>query len=319
MQNAPKIPVVIPAYQPDANLLRLLNELHSRFINLYIAPIVLINDGSGQDYDIVFSSCRSFCHVIIGHKSNRGKGEALKSGFRYVLNNMPDALGAVTADADGQHNPASIKVVMEEFMVHPDKLILGTRSFDKKIHIKNNKNNKGGNKDGNRDSNNIPLRSKIGNIVTQKVLSCVTADKSTPPLIYDTQTGLRGYPLWLMKECLQFTEHGFDFEMRVLLTALNRELVSSVHIETIYVENHNSHFRPLYDSFKIYFVLLNQLLRFTAVSLISFAVDITIFKLTTLAMSKFPFGVYIPISTVMARLVSIFCKYKIRIYGFQDN
>ncbi len=52
-----RIAIVIPAYEPDERLLKLLEEMDSRAMG----PIVLVNDGSlGPVYDEVFQQALGF-------------------------------------------------------------------------------------------------------------------------------------------------------------------------------------------------------------------------------------------------------------------
>lgn len=45
------IPVVIPAYEPDGRLISLLRELNKAGVR----NVIIVNDGSGKEYDKIFS------------------------------------------------------------------------------------------------------------------------------------------------------------------------------------------------------------------------------------------------------------------------
>ena len=164
---------------------------------------------------------------------------------------MPDAIGVVTADADGQHHPDDIEQVAERLAERPDALVLGARAFD----------------------GAVPLRSKVGNIATRRLMQALLGQKIT-----DTQTGLRGIPATLLPRLLRLEATGYEFELEMLLTAhqLSIPIVEQT-IRTIYEPgNPSSHFNPLIDSMKIYFVLL----RFGSVSMMSALLDNLVFILT---------------------------------------
>src|SRR6516162_7051666 len=102
-----RLAVVIPAYRPSAGLIDLVQQLSSR------APaIVIVDDGSGPEFRDVFARAAAVPNVQLHrHAVNLGKGAALKTAFNHVLCSMPDVVGVVTADADGQHHPDDIEGV----------------------------------------------------------------------------------------------------------------------------------------------------------------------------------------------------------------
>ena len=124
------IPIIIPAYEPDERLLELLKDLsESR-----LGPVIIVDDGSGEQYSDIFTEAENYLKttggVLLRHEVNRGKGRALKTAFAHVLDHEPDAIGCVTADSDGQHSPECIARIMEALEENPDKLVLGVRTFD---------------------------------------------------------------------------------------------------------------------------------------------------------------------------------------------
>lgn len=90
--------ILIPAYEPDERLVRLAASIRAASD----AHVVVVDDGSGSDYRQVFDAARALGCTVIGHATNRGKGHALKEGFRYVALHHPGE-DVVCADCDGQH------------------------------------------------------------------------------------------------------------------------------------------------------------------------------------------------------------------------
>ena len=101
--------VLIPAYQPDARLPRLILELHRADSAM---RIVVVDDGSGEEYRNIFDASRTAGAHVISYERNRGKGYALRAGFTYIYDHA-QSLGindcVVTADADGQHTLVDIQ------------------------------------------------------------------------------------------------------------------------------------------------------------------------------------------------------------------
>src|SRR5579872_765680 len=118
--------VLIPAYQPSAELAPLVRQL----VSLGVERIVLVNDGSSVECESIFDEARKLSQVkVLRHAVNLGKGSALKTGINFILCEYPEAETVVTADADGQHAPADILRVMEEAGKSPGKLVMGARRF----------------------------------------------------------------------------------------------------------------------------------------------------------------------------------------------
>ena len=246
-QGGVRFAAIIPAYRPDERLLELLAELSRKSI----PALVVVDDGSGPAYREIFRRAEELPKVrLLRHAVNLGKGAALKSGFNYALCAFPDLQGVITADADGQHDPIDIERVAARLAAQPERLVLGTRTF----------------------SGEVPLRSRAGNLVTRAVMRALVGQN-----ISDTQTGLRGIPAALLPHLLRTEANGYDFELDMLIAVRQQALeIDEIPIRTIYEPgNRTSHFNPLIDSMKIYFVLL----RFSSVSLMTAALDSLIFYL----------------------------------------
>lgn len=260
------IPILIPAYKPDHQLL----DLIDRLTDSGISNIIIIDDGSGSEFKDLFDKIRtnSFCSLCT-HAVNLGKGRAIKTGLNYALTTYPELSGIVTADADGQHLPEDILKVQKKLIENPKNLILGCRSFDKKI----------------------PFRSKLGNEITKKIFHLLVGVK-----VSDTQTGLRGIPSKYIPECIKMDGEKYEYEINMLASGGKHGIsIKEIPIETVYIDqNRSSHFNPVLDSIRIYFVLF----RFLISSLSTSVIDFIIFILCS------QFGLNILLSTVMARLVA---------------
>lgn len=133
--------IIIPAYCPDARLVKLIIEIH-KLKNL---PIVVIDDGSGGKYRKIFLAVEEIPNCIVYyHEKNQGKGTALKNGVRLAAQKYPENLGYVTADADGQHSAKDIVKIANSITENAEGILIGTRDFS---------------------SDNVPFRSKIGNAI----------------------------------------------------------------------------------------------------------------------------------------------------------
>lgn len=277
------VPVIIPAYEPDDRLIKLLGDLKEHSL----APVIIVNDGSGEKYQDIFDKASELLGSegkIISYPENQGKGYALKTAFRYVLENCPDAVGCVTADSDGQHTAECISKVKQALLGHPDSLVMGVRQFKKA---------------------EIPWKSWFGNTLTIKVFKLATGI-----YVSDTQTGLRGIPASFMKECLDIKKNRFEFEMRMLINSAGKYPVYEVPIKTVYEskENHQTHFDPVKDSVRIYKLLLGRFLKYVLSSLSSSVIDLVLFQLFCIALRSRIAG-YVAAATVIARIISATYNY----------
>lgn len=264
--------IIIPAYCPDKRLINLIKEIREKVE----FPIIVIDDGSGDNYLSIFLETKKFSNCLLYHNNiNKGKGATLKNGVIYAIDKFPNNCGYVTCDADGQHSSDDIINVANTLIKNPLSLILGVRDFS---------------------INTVPTKSRIGNRISSLLLYFISGLKCS-----DTQTGLRGIPR--SQERLFLSEPGdrYDFEMNFLINSAKRNIkILEVPIETIYIDNNKaSHFRAIKDSVKIF----GGILKYGVSSLLSFAIDISLFTVLNSIMFKVS-SLNIILSTILARLTS---------------
>ena len=256
--------ILIPAYKPDDKLVALTDQL----LTHDDLKLVVVDDGSGEAFRPVFEALDKRV-TLISYPDNKGKGGALKTGIRYIMDHMPECERLVTADADGQHRYADIRRVLDKSEEMPGALVLGSRAFD----------------------GDVPLRSRFGNAMTRQVFAIASGVK-----VRDTQTGLRGFDRDGMRLFVDVPGDRYEYEINMLLTAASAEMpIYEVTIETVYLnDNESSHFNPLKDSLRIYACIL----KFACSSLICFGIDYVLFQLLR---------TFIPltwVSNLLARIVS---------------
>lgn len=273
-----QIPIIIPSYEPDERLLILLKQLIMQ--NDYI---IIVNDGSGRQFDDIFAQAEEIIKgngIVLNHEVNCGKGRALKTAFKYVLENIEEAVGGITADSDGQHSPWAIRCIENAMKQDGNSLVLGVRSFDQ---------------------SGIPWKSVFGNKLTVGAFKVATGLH-----ISDTQTGLRGIPKSFMKELLYINGERFEFETEMLIASKGKYDIVEIPIETIYdsKEEHKTHFDPVRDSLRIYKILFGKFFKYTFASLSSSLVDLMLFSILCIVLKSGEGVKYVAIATILARLVS---------------
>lgn len=259
--------LLIPAFEPDEKLIELVNNINKEKITN-----IVIDDGSGPNYKDLFDKLDT---KVISYKQNKGKGYALKTGYKYIKDNYKDYI-IVTIDSDGQHRIEDAIKLYKYILKHDNELVLGKRPRSKKT----------------------PLRSRIGNGITKFIFNLVARQH-----IYDTQTGLRAFSNTLMEYMLGIDGNRYEYEMNVLLNAHKNNIpIHEIEIKTIYIDNNSgSHFNPFKDSLKIY----KEIFKFAGSSIICFLIDYCLFTILNLITNT------VIVSNIISRTVSSTINYKI--------
>ena len=212
--------VLIPAYEPDGELLPLVKRLREAGFS-----VVVVDDGSGPAYRTLFDSVKEFATVLV-HEKNRGKGAALKTGMKHIRAHMPEAEHFITCDADGQHRVEDVIRVSNQLQAG-HKFVLTVRKLRK----------------------GIPLRSQVGNSMSRVVYALLTKR-----YLSDNQSGLRGFACSYIDWLVEVEKDNYDYEMNVLYYAAKKSIpISTILIDAIYINNNqSSHFHPIKDTVRIY-------------------------------------------------------------------
>lgn len=272
--------VLIPAFEPTEKMLDLILELKEKTDY----RILIIDDGSGDNYSWLFDKAQEYECIVLHHSENKGKGEALKTGFNYIYSNCePDKV--VCADSDGQHHVDDI-IRLADAIDDKQEMVLGVRQFE----------------------GNVPFKSRFGNSI-----SAFTFKLATGIELNDTQTGLRGYPHDLLPWLCSVEGKRFEYEQNLLLESKKSGIsIKQLPIATIYDNNNKgTHFRPFHDSVSV----LMPILKFCSSSILSGGIDFVLFFLFKWLTGSLLFSV------VMARVMSATFNYmvnKIFVFDAKD-
>lgn len=249
--------ILIPAYKPDHLMIELLIDLKKEGFD-----IVVVNDGSGKQYDSVFEEAKKYAFVL-NQNPNRGKGAALRLGFSYVNLHQDDHKYVITCDADGQHAISDI-IKVNEKLWETDNVVLGSRKFDK----------------------SVPKRSRNGNFMSRLCRTLLTKE-----YVPDDQCGLRGFPLKDIFNIISLQGDHYEYEMNVICNLqIKRLKFEEVPIETIYLNNNSSsHFKPNLDTFRIQRTIWMNAI----VPLVCAMLSIGMMVIFTLLWSVYPYQKYI--------------------------
>ena len=165
--------------------------------------VVVCDDGSTDDtYEIADAAG---AHVI-RHDVNIGKGEALRTLFKFAIHSKNDII--VTIDGDGQFLPEEIPKLVSDIEEKKSDIVIGYR-FD--------------------DATDMPNYRRFGNKMLDRMANMVTELS-----VSDTQSGYRAYSKDIIGK-LNFNIKGFGADVEILIDAANKGFrISEQKVTVIY-------------------------------------------------------------------------------------
>jgi len=214
--------VLIPTFNNAGSIKEVIEDVLK-----YTSNIVIVNDGSTDKTKSILEDYIDL--LIVHHAQNRGKGMALRTGFKAAFEHGYKY--AISIDSDGQHYPDDLHLFIDQIEVHPNAIIIGARNMDQP---------------------GIPSKSSVGNRASSFWFWVVTGIK-----LSDTQSGYRLYPL-VPINTISFITRKYEFEIEVMVRSFWKGVeVLSIPIKVYYPaeEERVTHFRPFKDVTRI--TLLN--------------------------------------------------------------
>jgi len=217
--------ILIPAYNAQNTLGNVLDEI--RPLNI---DTIVVNDGSSDGTRRIAEGSGA---RVLEHPFNLGKGAALQTGFRYVLDSGYETV--ITLDADGQHDPSEIPFLLRVYgSVKPD-ILIGSRAegFDR-----------------------MPFLRRFWNRLGARAVARLCHSD-----IRDSQSGYRVIRTEVLGG-MELTTLRFETELELLIKACKKGFgVLSVPIKVHRIDGTNtSHFRPVSDTWKVCKLFLRSLL-----------------------------------------------------------
>ena len=219
MNNAVKICAIVPVYRHEKASRHVVKSLAA--LNI---PVILVDDGNTPEgHEILESIAREFSGVeLITHKSNLGKGAAMRTGMEAAV--VAGFTHALQVDADGQHDLSVIPFFINEAKEHPDDLICGYPEYDE----------------------TVPKAREQGRKITNFWVAIETLSLKIP----DAMCGFRVYPLktsWPVMKRLCNKRMGFDIEMIVKLSWAGVKM-RFFPVKVHYPKDGISNFRMFHDN-----------------------------------------------------------------------
>jgi glycosyltransferase involved in cell wall biosynthesis len=210
--------VIIPTYNNELTL-----EAVVKGVQTYCADVIVINDGATDASASILQKVAGI--TIVSYSPNKGKGFALRQGFKKALELGFDY--AISIDSDGQHFADDLPVFIHALDANPQSLLIGERNMNQAC---------------------VPGKSNFGRNFSNFWFWFETGTK-----LNDTQSGYRLYPVRRLQNFTFFTRK-FEFEIEVLVRAAWAGIpVKEVPVKVFYAEpgKRISHFRPFKDFTRI--------------------------------------------------------------------
>lgn len=226
-----KISFLIPAYNEEEKIASLIQSLSANkpCLSAGRKDIIVVDDGS---CDKTTERVETTGAILLKHSKNRGKGEAHKTGFKYIIAHNYDYV--ITLDGDGQHNPAESERFIKKLNTDKKDILVGTRSYSPK---------------------NMPMDRFLTNFTTSLVVSILAHNN-----IRDSQSGYRAISTEVLKK-VKLTTSNYQTESEILIKAGRMGYkIGAVPISTIYGVG-KSKIRPGKDTLRFIVLALRSLWR----------------------------------------------------------
>lgn len=196
--------VIIPAYNEEKSIEEIVKEVNK----IGLKPII-VDDGST---DNTFNICANNGAIAIRHETNKGKGEAIKSGLEYLLKNYPEFSNIAIMDADLQYHPEEALPIFDALEKNNFDFVMGYRNWKK-----------------------VPFRHQLGNFVWRSVFNIIFGTN-----LKDTNCGLMGFNRIAVGKIKDHILGGYIVDNSILIGAVTNSLrIHQIPVEVSYQKKSN--------------------------------------------------------------------------------
>lgn len=178
---------LVPAFNEEKTI----QEVISRLKKVDLKSVV-IDDGS---LDKTAQIAKKSGAIVVSHSKNKGKGEALKTGFEYILKNYPTINNIVIVDSDLQYFPEESIKLLKPLKGGNVGFVMGFRNW-----------------------RTVPFRHRIGNFVWRTFFNLFFETK-----LKDTNCGFMALSKKAVKK-MERAYGGYIIENMMLIDAIKNGL-----------------------------------------------------------------------------------------------
>lgn len=235
MNNDSKVLVIIPAYNEEKNIAKVIADIQK---SVHSVSILVVNDGSSDNTTQVAKKAGA---IVVTHPFNMGYGVACQTGFKYALEKDYDY--AVQIDGDGQHEPLCIPDLLREVQNDSADVVIGSRFLGNCVY-------------------KTQFARRVGMILFRFIASTIIRQKVTDPT-----SGFQAFS----KNVIKFyasDAYPIDFPDADVIIMLNRAGFRIKEVPVIMYQKveskksmHSGILKPLYYIFKMFLSIFVTLLR----------------------------------------------------------
>ena len=193
---------LVPSYNEEKHIL----ELITRLKKIPKLKTIIVDDGSS---DSTVGIVKRMGVTLIKHNKNKGKAEAIKTGFTYVLKNYPQVDYVVLLDADMQYYPEDAAKIIKPLENGEADFVTGYR-----------------------DWSTVPFRHSLGNFVWKTTFNLLFGTN-----FKDTNCGYMALTRMTMEIMSKILHGGYILENAMFVEAVKMRLrIKQVPVRVVYNE-----------------------------------------------------------------------------------
>jgi len=194
---------LIPAFNEEKTIKEVISELKNVNLNCLV-----IDDGSTDRTSKIAQKSNA---IVVRHNENKGKGEALRTGFEYILKNLHDIESLVIVDADLQYYAKESIKLLKPLEEKEADFVMGYRNW-----------------------RTVPFKNRLGNFVWRTTFNLLFKTK-----LKDTNCGFMALSRGAISK-MKRAYGGYIIENMMLIDALKNKLkIKQVPVSVKYKIEHN--------------------------------------------------------------------------------
>lgn len=124
-----KLSILIPCYNEEKTILQVIEALLALDLNNIGKEIIIINDGSTDNTQLLLNNLNNPQITVIRHEFNQGKTAAIKTGLNSATGDY-----VIIQDADLEYDVADIKKILQAALAENLPAVYGSRRLNKTNH-----------------------------------------------------------------------------------------------------------------------------------------------------------------------------------------
>jgi glycosyltransferase involved in cell wall biosynthesis len=212
--------VGIPAFNEEGAIAKVIVRSQR-----YASKVLVVDDGSIDDTALIAKSLHA---IVIRHEKNLGKGAGIRDCFEWAKQNGADIL--VTLDADGQHDPSKIALLIDTLETRQADVVIASRM----------------------SKPNGMSRHRWAGARALDYATQVRADER----VVDTQSGFRAYSRKAIENIVP-AELGMGVDSELIMKANNAGMrIVEVPVAAAYTGLDTSTYNPLMHALDVFFSMI---------------------------------------------------------------